>query len=107
MNTTNTLFVIGIVALCTFFTRVLPFIIFRKKQELPKAVKYLGDILPMAVIAILVIYCLKGIKFYDMGNYLPSIISVAVVILIHTWKRNNLISIGAGTLIYMILIRIV
>lgn len=107
MDTTKTLLMIGIVALCTFLTRVLPFIIFRKKQELPKAVKDLGDILPMAVIAILVIYCLKGIKFYGIVGYLPSIISVAVVILIHIWKRNNLISIGVGTLIYMILIRIV
>ncbi|ROR31720.1 branched-subunit amino acid transport protein AzlD [Mobilisporobacter senegalensis] len=106
MESTKALLIILIVALCTFGTRVLPFIIFRKNQELPQIVKYLGDILPMSVIAILVVYCLKGVNFKGAGGFVPSIISVATVILIHIWKRNNLISIGAGTLIYMLLIHI-
>lgn len=106
MDTTKSLVIIFIVALCTLFTRVLPFIIFHKKQELPQSVKYLGDILPMSVISILVVYCLKDINFNGIEGFLPSFISVAAVIIIHIWKRNNLISIGVGTLVYMILIQV-
>lgn len=107
MEQTKTLAIIGIVAVCTFFTRILPFIIFRKKQELPENVKYLGNILPMAVMAILVIYCLKDINYMEISNVLPALISVAAVVLIHIWKRSNLLSIGSGTVIYMILVQAV
>lgn len=107
VDTTRTLMIILIVAICTFITRLFPFVIFNNKKELPKTVKYLGDILPMAVIAILVVYCLKDINFTSTASFLPSIIAVTAVIFMHVWKRNNLISIGVGTLLYMILVQII
>lgn len=105
MGELRALSIVAVVALCTFLTRLLPFIIFRKKQKLPPTVQYLGDILPMAVIAILVVYCLKDINYREVSRILPTIISVGAVMLLHIWKRNNLLSIGGGTLLYMILVQ--
>lgn len=102
----QTLGIIAVVALCTFLTRVLPFVVFRKHQQLPPYLKYLGDILPLSVIAILVVYCLKGVSLSSVSGIIPSLVAVFVVVCMHVWKRNNLLSIGAGTLVYMLLIQL-
>ncbi len=98
---------IVIVAICTFFTRVFPFLLFGRKKEVPSPVLYLGNLLPPAVMCILVIYCLKNISFSTPAGFLPEAISVILVALLHLWKRNNLLSIGAGTITYMLLIQFV
>lgn len=98
--------IVGVVAICTFFTRVFPFIIFGKQKELPPIVQYMGKVLPMAVMGILVVYCLKEVYFTAILGYLPSVVGVATVVVIHLWKRNNLISIGMGTLVYMITLQL-
>ncbi len=103
---TRILVIILVVSVCTFLTRVFPFVIFRKQQEISPVIKYLGTILPMAVMGILVVYCLKGMNFFSVNSFLPSIIAVGTVVVIHVWKRNNLISIGIGTLTYMILLQL-
>lgn len=101
------LVVVLVVAGCTFLTRFLPFALFGRGKEVPLIVKTLGDLLPAAVIAILVVYCLKGVSFVTPPNGLPEFISVGIVALLHIWKRNNLLSIGGGTLMYMVLIQMV
>lgn len=101
----ETLVIVMVVATCTFATRLFPFVIFSGKKEVSKSVKYLGNYLPPAVIAILVIYCFKGVDFTVVPNGLPEIIAAATVVLIHVWKRSTLISIGLGTVVYMFLIQ--
>ena len=101
------LLVILVVAACTFLTRFLPFALFGGGKEVPAVVKALGDLLPPAVIAILVVYCLKSVSVVVSPHGLPEFIAVAVVALLHIWKRNNLLSIGGGTVVYMVLIQIV
>ena len=98
--------IIFVVAVCTFITRVLPFLFFGGNKEVPGAINYLGRILPPAIMATLVVYCLKGIQLTIAPYGAAEFISVAVVILLHLWKRNNLLSIGLGTACYMILIRL-
>ena len=100
-------YVILVVAACTFLTRFLPFALFGGGKEVPALVKTLGDLLPPAVIAILVVYCLKGVSFMVPPHGFPEFISVGIVALLHIWKRNNLLSIGGGTLLYMVLIQMV
>ena len=95
------------VALTTFATRVLPFLIFPKGKEIPEVVRYLGRVLTPAVIGMLVIYCLKNVSVLAVPFGLPEFIAVAVVIVLHVWKRNNLLSIGVGTALYMFLIQVV
>lgn len=99
--------IIAVVAVCTYLTRAAAFLLFGGKRGVPPAVRYLGRVLPAAIIAILVIYCLRGIQPTVWPHGLPELIGVAAVALLHIWKRNNLLSIGAGTVIYMLLVQFV
>lgn len=99
--------IILVVALTTFATRVIPFLIFPKGKEIPKTVQYLGKVLTPAVIGMLVVYCLKSTAVLSAPYGIPELISVLVVAVLHVWKRNNLLSIGVGTVLYMFLIQVV
>lgn len=97
--------IILVVALTTFATRVIPFLIFPKGKEIPKTVHYLGMVLTPAVIGMLVVYCLKSTSVLSAPYGIPELVSVLVVAVLHIWKRNNLLSIGVGTVLYMFLIQ--
>lgn len=97
--------IIVLVALTTLATRAIPFILFPEGKKIPKAVQYLGKVLPPAVIGMLVVYCFKGIEITSAPFGLPETFAGAVVALLHVWKRNNLLSIGVGTVFYMILVQ--
>lgn len=99
--------IILVVALTTFATRVTPFLIFPKGKEIPKTIQYLGKVLTPAIIGMLVVYCLKNTKVLAAPYGIPELISVVVVAVLHIWKRNNLLSIGVGTVLYMVLIQTV
>lgn len=103
----HSLLLVGIVSLTTIFTRALPFAIFGTQKEVPGVVKYLGKVLPCAIMAILVVYCLKGINLFSGNHGLPEFLSVILVILLHLWKKNTLLSIGVGTGFYMLLVQVV
>lgn len=99
--------IILVVGLTTFVTRAIPFLIFRKGKEIPETVKYLGRVLPPAVIGMLVVYCLKSVSVASFPFGLPELIAITVVVVLHVWKRNNLLSIGVGTVLYMFLVQAV
>ena len=107
MNPTYAIAAIAIMAAVTFLTRALPFLLFDRGEQPPKLVLYLGRVLPPAVIAMLIIYCLRNVTFAALGGWLPQLVSVAAVILLHVWKHNNLLSIFGGTLLYMFLVQAV
>ena len=85
--------------------RFLPFLIFRKQT--PAYITYLGKVLPIAIIGMLVIYCLKDISLAVPPHGLPELIAAACVVGLQAWKRNSLLSILSGTLVYMVLIQTV
>lgn len=91
----------------TLVTRFLPFLIFPEHKEPPKFILYLGKVLPAAVIGLLVVYCMKGVELLSSPHGLPEAAAVGVIALLHCWKRNTLLSIGAGTVVYMILVQFV
>ena len=95
------------VAVTTFATRVVPFLIFPKGKEIPPIVQYLGKVLTPAVIGMLVVYCLKSTVILNAPHGIPEAIAVTVTAVLHIWKRNNLLSIGGGTVLYMVLIQMV
>ncbi len=99
--------IILLVAITTFATRAIPFILFPEGKKVPKAVEYLGKVLPPAVIGMLVVYCFKSVNPLSAPFGLPELIAGATVVILHVWKRNNLLSIGAGTVLYMILVQTV
>ena len=96
---------VAVIALVTVLTRALPFIAFGKK-ELPGTVKYLGNVLPPAIMVILVCYCLKGIQFAESPHGLPELLACAAVAGVHLWKKNMYLSIIVGTVCYMVLLRV-
>ncbi|MBO5944118.1 MAG: branched-chain amino acid transporter permease [Clostridia bacterium] len=99
--------IIVLIALTTLATRAIPFILFPEGKKIPKAVEYLGKVLPPAVIGMLVVYCFKSVSFISSPFGLPELIAGLAVVLLHIWKRNNLLSIGVGTVLYMVLVQTV
>lgn len=97
---------IGVMALVTALLRFLPFLVFHGKRPIPRKIQHLGAVLPYAVMAMLVVYCLKGISFTNTSGWLPPALSTGAVVLLHIRKRNTLLSIVGGTICYMLLIRI-
>ena len=98
---------IAVMAAVTFLTRALPFLLFDRGEAPPKIVLYLGRVLPPAIIAMLIIYCLKGISFASAAGWAPQLIAVGAVVALHLWKHNNLLSIFGGTILYMVLVQAV
>lgn len=107
LSTSQSVIIIVVVALCTFATRVIPFLLFGGNKKVPAMIQYLGKVLPMAIMGTLVVYCLKHLSFSAAANFVPELISVAVVALLHVWRRNTLISIAGGTICYMLLVQVV
>lgn len=107
MVDSNTAYAIAIMALGTALLRFLPFIIFKGKGSTPPLVEKLGRMLPCAVIAMLVVYCLKDMHFTTTAGYLPAIIAGLLVALLHVWKKNTLLSVISGTVVYMLLVQYV
>lgn len=104
MNTTQEILTIAIVVLGTMLTRFLPFIIFPEGKTPPPYITYLGTVLPCAVIGLLVVYCMKDA--FTSGHYaIPEIIAVVFISVLHKWKKNTLLSIGLGTILYMFLVQ--
>lgn len=104
MTTTQSIITIIVVVIGTMVTRFLPFIIFPESKTPPKIVTYLGTVLPYAVIGLLVVYCLKDAVFSEY-HALPELIAIAAVVAIHKWKKNTLLSISVGTILYMIFVQ--
>ena len=98
---------VAVAVLVTMATRFLPFLIFGEKRKTPSVIEYLGTVLPCAIMGMLVVYCLKDISLFTAPFGLPELISCVVVAALHVWKRNSLLSIGGGTVCYMLLVQLV
>ena len=109
MNLTpmQTLIIILCVALGTIFTRFLPFVLFPDNKPVPKYITYLGNVLPAAVIGLLVVYCLKGVSITVAPYGLPEFIAIGAIAVLHSWKHSTFLSIAGGTGVYIFLINFI
>ncbi len=107
MTTGGAILSILVMSAVTFLTRLAPFVLFGRGKEPPKVVTYLGQVLPPAVIAMLIVYSLRNIDLFSGSHGLPELLCAAVVAILHLWKGNNLLSIFGGTILYMVLIQAV
>lgn len=107
MLNTHSAFIVAVTAAVTIALRFLPFLIFRENRKTPHLITHLGQVLPYAIMGMLVIYCLKGVSFTSAPFGIPEIAACLVVAVLHIWKRNTLLSIGLGTICYMFLIQTV
>lgn len=83
----------------------LPFLIFGGGKKTPPFIAYLGRVLPCAIIGMLVVFCLRNIDLHSAAGFLPELIACALTAALHLWRRNTLLSIGAGTVCYMLLVQ--
>lgn len=107
MTLTQQIITIAIVVLGTMLTRFLPFLLFPAGKPTPKYVRYLGKVLPPAVFGMLVIYCLKNVSIFTGSHAIPEMLSIALVVALHLWKKQMLLSIAGGTVCYMLLVQLV
>ncbi len=106
MTSQQQIITIIILAVITFMTRALPFLVFPAGKPTPKYIQYLGKALPLAVFGMLVVYCLKDVQWLEGSHGIPEILGIAAVVLMHLWRRQLFLSMAVGTAVYMILIRV-
>ena len=102
-----TLTIILVVAGVTLLTRALPFILFPGDKALPPFIHYLGQVLPFAVMGMLVVYCLKDVSVLSAPYGIPELVSILAVVFLHRTKHNLALSIGGGTLLYMLFVQVI
>ena len=107
MTLTQQIVTIAMVILGTMLTRFVPFFVFPAGKPTPKYVQYLGNVLPPAVFGLLIIYCLKNVSIFTGSHAIPELLAITLVIALHTWKRQMLLSIAGGTIFYMILVQFI
>ena len=103
----HTALLIAVMSLCTVLLRALPFLIWSGKRKTPPYILYLGRVLPPAIVGMLVVYCLKDVSVFTVPHGLPEFIAAAAVVFLQVLKRNSLLSILGGTVLYMVLLQLV
>ena len=106
-STVETICILGTIALVTAFTRAFPYLVFGGRRSMPAMARYLGQALPPAIMVILVAYCLRNASFTAYPFALPEVAASLLVVGLHLWKRNSMLSILAGTLSYIFLLQLV
>ena len=107
MTTPQMIITVAAVVLGTMTTRFLPFLLFPANKPTPKYIQYLGKLLPYAVMGLLLIYCLKDVQVAAWPHGIPELIGVAVTAALQFWRKNMLLSIAVGTILYMALVQLV
>ena len=107
MNNLHSILIIVVCAAVTIALRFLPFLIFGENRQTPLLISFLGQVLPYAIMGMLVVYCLKDVTITSAPYGIPEVLGCLVVAGLHVWKRSTLLSIGAGTVCYMLLVQFV
>lgn len=105
LTTIQMLVTILAITLGTITTRYLPFILFPENKKTPELVLYLGNVLPPAMMGLLVVYCLKKVSITCAPHGIPELVAITAIVVLHKWKNNVLLSIGGGTMVYMFLVQ--
>ena len=103
----HTALVILIMGLVTLATRLLPVLIFGRGEKVPDYILYLGKVVPFTAMGLLIVYCLKDVSVVESPHGLPELISLAIVSGTYLWKRNTILSVVIGTVVYMMLVQMV
>ncbi|PJM75628.1 branched-chain amino acid transporter permease [Bifidobacterium simiarum] len=107
MTVWQSVITIAVVTIGTMITRFLPFLLFPESKRPPRIIDYLGKVLPFAMTGLLVVYSLKDVTPLSGNHGVPEAIAMAVIVVLHLWKRNMLLSIAGGTILYMLLVQLV
>ena len=98
------LLVILVMTVGTYATRFTPFVLFSRGND-RALLNFIAKNTPPMIMTILVIYMLKGVNYLSFeGVY--TFIAILATVVFHLYKRNALLSIIAGTAVYMIAVQI-
>ena len=101
----HAMIIIMVMGLMTLATRILPVLIFGRGEKVPDYILYLGKVVPYTAMGLLIVYCLRDVQVTESPHALPELISITVVTLTYLWKRNTILSVVVGTVLYMILVQ--
>ncbi len=101
----HAMIIILVMGLMTLATRILPVLIFGRGERVPEYILYLGKVVPYTAMGLLIVYCLRDVQVTESPHALPELISITAVTLTYLWKRNTILSVVVGTVLYMILIQ--
>lgn len=104
MNNAHSILMVVVISLVTILLRFLPFLIFGKRKT-PEYISYFGRVLPYSIMGMLVVYCMRNVSILTVPYGIPELIACVIVIFTHIWKRNTLLSILIGTLVYMFMVQ--
>ena len=107
MTDIHALLMVAVMAIVTFLLRFIPFAVFPEGKKTPAVITYLSNALPCAIMGMLVIYCLKDVSIFNGNHGIPEAICVILVVILHKWKHNSLLSISVGTIVYMLLVQMI
>lgn len=107
MTYKNQILTVLIIFITNLFLRFAPFIAFPDNKPTPKFIKYIGKVLPASVFSLLIVYCLKNVNIFEGSHGIPELICIAVTAALQLWKKQMLISISVGTVLYMLLVQFV
>lgn len=101
----HAMLIILVMGVVTLATRILPVLIFGRGEKVPEYILYLGRVVPFTAMGLLIVYCLKDVSVTDAPHGLPELIALALVSVSYLWKRNTILSVVAGTVVYMFLVQ--
>lgn len=104
MTFSQTIITIAVVIAGTMLTRFLPFLLLPEGKNPPRFISWLSDVLPPSAIGLLLVYCLKDVGSSPSAG-IPELLSITLIVLLHLWKKNTLLSIASGTIFYMFLVQ--
>lgn len=107
MHDIHSMSIIAVVSTVTILLRFIPFAVFGRNKKTPEYITYISSVLPYAIMGMLVIYCVKDVSISAAPHGIPELIAGVIVVGLHLWKENTLLSIVAGTVVYMLLIQCV
>jgi branched-subunit amino acid transport protein AzlD len=94
-----------VMGLMTLATRILPVLIFGRSEKVPDFILYLGKVVPFTAMGLLIVYCLRDVSVFRGLHAIPEILALAVVAVSYLWKKNSILSVVAGTIVYMFLVQ--
>jgi branched-subunit amino acid transport protein AzlD len=95
----------GVMAAVVVFCRALPFLFFSRRKP-PAALTFIEDYMPALAMTVLAVSSYTGLNWQAKPHGLPELIAGTCVAALHLWKRNALLSILGGTVLYMLLARL-
>lgn len=103
----HALMIIAVMGGATLATRILPVLVFGRSERIPEFILYLGKVIPYTAMGLLIVYCLRDVSVIHGSHGLPELIAMAAVVGSYLWRRNSILSVIIGTVLYMFLIQMV